>query len=303
MTRQLKAYAYALAAVLLRSTVATAFKLSLRYLDVLQLLFISSVTATLVLLTITIVRRKLSLLVCGDARSYGHALVLGLLNPLCYYAVLFKAFDLLPAQIAQALNYSWAITLMLLSVPLLGHRITRFDLTGALIGYAGVVLICIGGSRSPNVDFSIGGVALALVSTIIWSLYWIAKTRDTMDPVVSLTSSFVLATPVIGGVCLLYSGLAGLESIGIAGAVYIGLFEMGITYVLWLLALQHAKRTATVSTMIFLSPFVSLIFIHQILGEPILGTTIGGLVMIVAGLTVQRCDGDDTAIASEDRST
>ena len=48
MTDQRKAYAHAMVAVLLWSTVASAFKLSLRYLDCAQLLLYSSVTATVI---------------------------------------------------------------------------------------------------------------------------------------------------------------------------------------------------------------------------------------------------------------
>ena len=54
LTNQHKAYLFALSAVLLWSTVATAFKISLRYLDVYQLLLVAGVTATLCLLLIVL---------------------------------------------------------------------------------------------------------------------------------------------------------------------------------------------------------------------------------------------------------
>ena len=41
-------------------------------------------------------------------RDWQQSLLPGLLNPCLYYLVLFKAYELLPAQQAQALNYSWA---------------------------------------------------------------------------------------------------------------------------------------------------------------------------------------------------
>jgi hypothetical protein len=36
---------------------------------------------------------------------------------------LFEAYDRLPAQVAQALNYTWALTLTLLAVPVLGTAV------------------------------------------------------------------------------------------------------------------------------------------------------------------------------------
>ena len=67
-------------------------------------------------------------------------LAFALLNPVLYYLVLFEAYDRLPAQIAQPLNYTWAITLALLAVPLLGQRLSGRDMLAVLLGYGGVVI-------------------------------------------------------------------------------------------------------------------------------------------------------------------
>ena len=63
---------------------------------------------------------------------------------------------------------------------------------------------------------------------------------------------------------------------------------MGITYFLWLTALKYAENTAKVSTLIFLSPFLSLVLIHVFVGEEIRGSTLIGLTLIVVGLLVQQ---------------
>ena len=89
-SRQHKAYLFALSAVLLWSTVATAFKISLRYLDVFQLLLVASVTATLCLLLIVLVTGRIRLLANQGIRDYLRLACLGILNPFCYYLVLFK---------------------------------------------------------------------------------------------------------------------------------------------------------------------------------------------------------------------
>jgi drug/metabolite transporter (DMT)-like permease len=75
---------------------------------------------------------------------------------------------------------------------------------------------------------------------------------------------------------------------GLLGAIYIGLFEMGITFVLWLKALQLSKTTAQVSNFIYLVPFLSLIVINLTVGEKIYSSTIIGLVFIIAGILLQQ---------------
>ena len=69
---------------------------------------------------------------------------------------------------------------------------------------------------------------------------------------------------------------------------YVGLFEMGITFVLWLSALRLTQNTARISNLIFASPFISLLLLANIIGEEIHPSTLIGLVMIVCGLVVQQ---------------
>jgi drug/metabolite transporter (DMT)-like permease len=63
---------------------------------------------------------------------------------------------------------------------------------------------------------------------------------------------------------------------------------MGIAFVLWSQAMKKAENTSKVSNLIFISPFLSLVFIYFILGEVILTSTYVGLVLIIAGLWLQQ---------------
>jgi drug/metabolite transporter (DMT)-like permease len=67
-----------------------------------------------------------------------------------------------------------------------------------------------------------------------------------------------------------------------------GIFEMGITFLLWSKALKYAESAAKISILIYLSPFLSLIFIHFIVGEKIYLSTILALLLIISGIGIQR---------------
>lgn len=286
MANQKKAYLYGAVTVLLWSTVATAFKLALEHLTPVQLLFWSALVSTLALGCIVAAQGKLALVFSGTRRDYVRSLCLGALNPFLYYLVLFEAYDRLPAQEAQPLNYTWAITLALLSVPLLQQRIAKTDFWAAFVAYLGVVVISTHGDPLA-MRFSDGlGVALALGSTIIWALYWIGNTSETRDPIGALFLGFCFGLPMIGLWCAATDGFA-LTLPGALGAAYVGLFEMGITFATWIMALKLSENTAKVGNLIFLSPFLSLVFIHFLLGEEILPATFAGLGLIVFGLIIQ----------------
>ena len=283
-----RAVLFGLGAVLLWSTVATAFKLSLEYLSPVQLLAWASMVSLLTLGVLLVATGRLHEVLRGSRRDYLCSLVLGLINPLCYYLVLFEAYDRLPAQEAQPLNYTWAFTLALLAVPLLGHRLTRADLLGGLVAYAGVWTIATRGEVFALEFANPAGVALALGSTVLWALYWIYSTRDRRDPLVALFCNFALGLPFVLLVCALTDGLAIPDWRGLAGAAWVGVFEMGLAFALWLSALRLTSSDSRIGNLIFLSPFLSLFFIRAFVGETILPSTWLGLALIVAGLGAQQ---------------
>jgi drug/metabolite transporter (DMT)-like permease len=284
---QKKPYIYALVAVLFWSTVASAFKISLRFLSPVELLLYSSLISCLTLFTIVLLQGKGRQILVLKRVDWLVSLKFGLLNPFLYYLILFKAYDILPAQQAQAINYSWAITLSILAVPLLGQTIKKVDLMAITMSYLGVILISTKGELFALKFDNSFGVGLALLSTIIWAFYWIANTKDHRDPVIGLFLNFVCSVPMIVIYLLMTTGFRPLTVAGLLGATYVGLFEMGITYVFWLKALKYSTNTARIANLIFLSPFLSLVMIHFFVGEEILPSTLVGLMCIISGMLLQ----------------
>lgn len=282
------AYVYGMAAVFLWSTVATAFKIALSYYTPLQLVFVAVLTSIVALGGILAWQKKLSLLKQQFLRRPAFYLVTGLINPFLYYVVLFKAYSLLPAQQALSLNYTWAVLLPLLAAPLLKQHLRKSDIAAALIAYTGVFVIATGGDISGFSFDSPLGIGLALTSTLLWCLYWIVNTKDQGDPVVSLLLSFLIGLPFIAVTLVLTDTLPIFSLKAIFAGMYVGLFEMGITFVLWLMALKTATRTANISTMVFLSPVMSIGFIAWILQETIAMATYLGLAFILSGMMLQQ---------------
>lgn len=288
ITNQKQAMLYGLATVLLWSTVATAFKLALADLAPVQMLLVACSASVVVMAVILRLQGRWHQVFELSRKQYLQSIGMGLVNPCLYYFLLFGAFDRLPAQEAQPLNYTWALVLAYLSVPFLGQKLRRTDIIAGLVCYAGVVVIATRGAVT-SLSFSDPlGVSLALGSTLVWASYWIIATRDTRDPVVGLFLNFLCGLPVIAVVCGLTAGFDLPSGKSLAAALYVGVFEMGIAFVLWSQAMKKAENTSRVSNLIFISPFVSLVFIYFILGEVILPSTYIGLVLIIAGLWIQQ---------------
>ena len=288
MENQKKSYAYAIISILLWSTVASAFKISLSYVNFLQLLFYSSIVSIFIFFLILLFQNKLSLLETYSKKDYLHSLFLGFLNPFLYYIVLFKAYSLLPAQEAQPLNYTWPIMLVLLSALLLKQKITFKNIFAVFIGFIGVVIIITRGDISSLKFSDPFGIFLAILSSFLWALFWIYNIKDDRDVVAKLFLNFSFGFIFILIANLLFSGIKIPSIEGIFGTAYVGLFEMGITFIIWLKALELSKTTAKISNLLFLTPFISLIFIHLVVGEKILFSTMIGLIFIVTGILLQQ---------------
>jgi drug/metabolite transporter (DMT)-like permease len=288
LKNQPKAYLFALAAVGCWSTVATAFKITLRHLDVWQMLLVSSIAAAGVLGALLAFQGKLVLLKDFQAADYRRSALAGLLNPFLYYSVLLTAYQLLPAQEAQSLNYTWSIVLVLMSALFLHQPIRPASFAAVVVSYFGVLVIATHGRPWALHFVDWPGVALAVGSAFIWGFYWILNIRDRRDEGVRLFLNFAFGAAYSLAAAALFSDPLGLPLAGLAGGAYIGLFEMAIPFAVWLRALNLSENTARVSNLVYLSPFLSLVFINFILRETVHAYTLVGLAFIIAGIFLQQ---------------
>ena len=218
------------------------------------------------------------------------SMFLGAFNPLLYYIILFKAYSLLPAQVAQPINMVWVILLALFSIPLLGQKIGWKSFAALFISFIGVIFISSQGSFSGFENTNLEGIFLALASSIIWALYWIFNVRDKRDQIVKLFLNFCFGTLYLFFVVLMFSDFKLQFGTAFYSIIYIGFFEIGITYILWMKAMELSTNNAKIGNLVFIAPFISLIFIHFILNETIYITTFIGLIFIVVGIFIQQTD-------------
>jgi len=283
-----RAETLALLAVFFWSTVATAFKWTLRYVEPVDLLAVASLTS-LAIYGLTLLRQGLWVKFRALQRSIRlQLLALGILNPLLYYLVLFTAYHRLPAQVAQPLNYTWPMVLSLLSVPMLHHRVRLGDVAGLLLGFLGVWLVSSQGNPGALEVSDPWGVTLAIGSSGIWATYWLLNVRIQAPEEVKLFTNFLLGTPLVLGVWMVFHHPHRLPVQGIGGGIYVGFFEMGWTFLLWMKALRRTPNAAGIANLVYLSPILSLFFIWAVLKEAIFWTTPLGLALILTGIWAQR---------------
>lgn len=288
MKQTQKAVLFALLAVLCWSTVATAFKLALAGMSFMMLLTISSGVAALSLWIVLLVKKETKTLFQIPLKKLGRPALKGFLNPFLYYLILFKAYDLLPAQEALILNYTWPIVLVVFSVLFLKQKLLRFDIPSILICFSGVIVIATKGNILNFQMDNAFGTFLALISSVVWALYWILNMDKKEEARIQLFLGFFVGFVLSISTLLFFpENWQILTAQSLFAGIYVGLLEMSIPFLLWQMALTHARSTAAVSRFIFLSPFLSLLLISLILKETILISSFVGLLLIIGGIVVQ----------------
>jgi len=288
MKNQQKAYFFALLTVGFWSTMSTAFKLTLGYMPFDSLLLWALLFALLAVGSLLLITGKGKHLKHITQSQWIMSAILGFINPFAYYLVLFKAYALLKAQEAGVLNYTWPVILVILSILFLKQKIGWLSFISILLSFIGLLVISTKGDLLHFKFQNPFGVGLALGSAFLWAIYWIINLKDQREAISKIFVNLLFGSLYVLVYMLLFSKISLPPIKGLIGAMYIGTFEMGITFVLWLMALNYSITTAKVSNLIFLSPFVALIFIRIFVGEKIMPTTVFGLALIIAGILLQQ---------------
>jgi drug/metabolite transporter (DMT)-like permease len=212
-----------------------------------------------------------------------------------YHALLFAAFTLAPAVEVNLINYLWPLLIVLLSpVFLKSFRLGPRHIVGALLGFAGALLVVSGGSL--KIDSSaLPGYMLAAAAALIWACYSLLTKRLPPFP-----------TGAVGGFCLI-SGLlslglyylelrgpgavpaASLSSLDWLFLVLLGLGPMGGAFYAWDAALKRGDPRV-IGALSYLTPLLSTVNLVMLGGKKL--SPIAGIAMslIVAGALVGSWD-------------
>ena len=207
-----------------------------------------------------------------------------------YTALYYLAFALAPeaAGDANIINYLWPLWVLILSVPLLKEPLSWNKVLGMLIAFAGVYLLVSGGSWIRFRTENLPAYACAGIGAFFWGLFSVlSKRQGESEPLTALflylAASFVCFT-------LLALALAAAGAIRLAppsGRAWlmvaaVGAGANGLGALFWILALRSSD-TALASTLVYLTPFLALVYLAAFRGTAIRPLQLASLALILAG--------------------
>ncbi len=285
MTKKIS-YIFVLFASFLWGSVAAVGKLLLADLNNLQVLFFANLFAFLGLFFIVLFQGKKTIIQTYTKRDYFTFAWMGFLGVFLYTFFFYGALQVLPAQEAFIVNYLWPIMVVVFAVLILKEQTTSRKILGIICSFLGVLIVITKGDFSTLQFGNILGILSAIAGAAVYGLFSVLGKKQNYDKFVSIMFYYFFSFFYALIAVLLFSEIPQISFYQLTGLIWLGIFASGLGFVFWFLALKYGD-TAKMSNMIFLTPFISLVYIYFLVGEKILTSSVIGLVVIVAGILIQ----------------
>lgn len=220
-------------------------------------------------------------------------LLLGLFGNLLYQWLFIVGIDLTLAANAAVMLGTIPIWVALISHFLSYELLNRLKSTGVFLAFAGVVIIITSGKNPISFGSDTFSGDLAIVaSAVVWAVYTIYS-RQYLSRYTPLQFSAFMTS--LGAVALImlaipYASETDWQNVSPAaygGAVFSGLFAIGVAYLIWNNGLMKvgAVRTSTYQNLV---PVLGLFFGIALLGESLESLQYVGSAVVIGGIILTR---------------
>ena len=281
------AYFYLALTILLWSAVPAVAKFALAELNNLQVLFYCNIIGIISLSALIILQKKQRHFAQYSPRDYAKMFCMGFLGLYLYYIFLYGSFSLAPAGQANIINYLWPIFVVIFSVILLKEKATWKTFLAILLSFAGAILVFSRGDFSSLQNEYTGGYLLAFGAAVCYGLFSVLGKKLQYEKFTSMLVFYVASLCLITPTMLAASKFAIPQSLSTwLALLFLGGLANSLGFVFWFKALEKGD-THKLANLIYINPFLSLLFVYLINGEAIPLVSILGLLLIVCGIFVQ----------------
>ncbi len=173
-----------------------------------------------------------------------------------YHALYFYALQTAPVAEASLVAYLWPLFIVLFSALLPGEGLRARHVIGAVLGFAGTVLIITGRDGGAGGTGAITGYLAAFACALTWSGYSVLNRRFEGTPsgmIVGICGAVALA----GGVChLLFEATVAPDAKQWLAIVALGLGPVGLAFLAWDHATKHG-HLPLLGALSYLAPLIS----------------------------------------------
>lgn len=281
-----KEYLFASITIFFWGSSAAVNALLLQSLSTMTVLFYTSVVAVVFLAAYNLVTGRMALLRKISLRDLIIMCGIGFLGTFMYNGLLYYGMTLMKAQQAFIINYLWPIMVVVFSCFILKQKMTPRKGISLLLSFFGVAIVATEGDLLSLGNIDLLGTGTCILAAVSYGLYSVLTIRVTHDKFVTMMIYYGVSAIVSTVILAAGGGFPVLEAGQWPGILWDGVLVYGVAFTTWALALDLGD-TAKMSNLIYLTPFVSLIWIYFLIGEPIEWSSYAGLGLIILGVILQ----------------
>ena len=270
--------------VALWAMIPPAAKIAAGSLDNHQFLFYSSLFSFLGLLTATIFYKKTEHIKKYSLKNWLYVVVLGLLGTYIYYLFLYLGYAKAKGLEVLVVQYTWPVTIVILSIFILKEKLTIKKLISVVIGFLGVIVVLTKGDFSNVHINNIEVIFLVFLGASSFALFSVLSKKVELEPIGVTTIYFLVAT-IASFASMLYFSEFKIPTLNDWFPILLnGLLLNGFSYLFWLSALKKAEASY-LAPFVFVTPVLSAIYLVLLFNEPIVfAYAIGLACVVVSGL-------------------
>lgn len=215
--------------------------------------------------------------------------LLGVSGLFGYHFFYFMALQNAPAVEASLIAYLWPLLIVLFSALLPGERLRWFHLVGALMGFAGaIVLVSRGGALHFEPQYSLGYLS-ALICALTWSAYSVLSRRFGAVPT-DAVGGFCGATAILAWIChLAFERTVWPQGGQWLAVLALGLGPVGLAFFTWDYGVKHGE-IRTLGAFSYAAPLLSTLLLVGVgLAAPTWSVA-AACVLITGGATLAALD-------------
>jgi drug/metabolite transporter (DMT)-like permease len=199
------------------------------------------------------------------------------------YAAGFSfAYVSLPAATGALLLFGAVQCTMISYGIFTGERLSRWQLVGFVLAFAGLVGLLLPGLSAPPLS----GAVLMMGAGVAWGVYSL-RGREAGDPTRVTAGNFLRAAPIAAALSLLMMRDNALNPAGIGLAIASGALTSGLGYAIWYTVLPGLRATyaATVQLSVpVLAALAGIVFLGEILSLRLAlasAAILGGIALVI----------------------
>ena len=187
------------------------------------------------------------------------------------------------------INYLWPMMAVVAGCILLKEKMTVRKVVAVVMSFVGVTIVTSNGSLQGFSGSNLEGTLCCVLAAVFYGLFVVLNKRLPYNPMVNMMLYYAQSAILAFVYVAAFEGVPVLHAAQLPGFLWIGVACHAIAYVSWALAMKHGQ-TAKIANLAYITPFLAMVVAHFVLGDPITVWSVGGLLVIVAGIFLQLKD-------------